>query len=68
MRRSRKQLAIAGVLAAFIGVAAAAVAQLHANPEFMTEFHAAQKEVEAARAAGKAGPDCSLEMQAAAKQ
>lgn len=42
-------------------VASAVVAQLHANPDFITEFHAAQKEVDAARAANKPGPDCTLE-------
>lgn len=48
-------------------VASAAVAQLHSNPEFVAEFRAAQKEVEAARAANKPAPDCTLEKQAAAK-
>lgn len=42
-------------------VGAAVVAQLHANAGFVTEFGAAKGEVAAARAAGKPGPDCSLE-------
>ncbi|MFB9265726.1 phosphatase PAP2 family protein [Bradyrhizobium erythrophlei] len=48
-------------------VASAAVAQLHSYPEFIAEFRAAQQEVEAARAANKSGPDCTLEKQATTK-
>jgi acid phosphatase (class A) len=46
-------------------VGAAVVAQLHANPDFITEFRAAQHEVESVRTIDKPGPDCTLEKQAA---
>lgn len=47
-------------------VASAAVAQLHSNADFLKEFQAAKKEVEAALKGEKAAPDCTLEKQAAA--
>lgn len=42
-------------------VGAAVVAQLHANPVFMSELVLAQQEVAAARLSGAAKPDCSLD-------
>lgn len=45
-------------------VGAAVVAQLHANPDFVAQFRAAQKEVAAARTSGKPAPDCTLERRA----
>lgn len=48
-------------------VAAAVIAQLHANPDFVAQLGEAKKEVAAARAAGKTAPDCTLEHQAAAR-
>jgi acid phosphatase (class A) len=48
-------------------VAAAVVAQLHADPDFQAQFSAARKEVAALRAAPKAAPDCTLEQQAVAR-
>jgi acid phosphatase (class A) len=48
-------------------VAAAVVAQLHTNADFMAQLREAQKEVVAARAAGKTAPDCTLEQQVAAQ-
>lgn len=43
-------------------IAAAVVAQLHANADFKAQFKEAQKEVAAARAANSA-PDCTLEQE-----
>lgn len=48
-------------------VASAAVAQLHSNADFLKEFQAAKKEVDAALADAKSAPDCTLEKQAVAK-
>lgn len=48
-------------------VAAAVVAQLHANPDFVAQLGEAKKEVVAARASAKAAPDCTLEQQAIAR-
>lgn len=42
-------------------VGAAVVAQLHANPVFMSELVLAQQEVAAARLSGAATPDCALD-------
>ncbi len=49
-------------------VGSAAVAQLHANPDFTAQLSAARKEFAAVRAAGsKPSADCALEQQALAK-
>ena len=45
-------------------VASAAVAQLHANPEFIKAFGEAKQEVDAVLAANKPAPDCALEKEA----
>jgi acid phosphatase (class A) len=47
-------------------IAAAVVAQLHANATFVAQFKEAQKEVMAARASGPP-PDCELEQQSKAQ-
>lgn len=48
-------------------IGAAVVAQLHTSPEFMSEFGAARKDIDAARTAGRSAPDCTLETQAAVR-
>ena len=45
-------------------VASAAVAQLHANPEFIKAFGEAKQEVDAVLAENKPAPDCALEKEA----
>jgi acid phosphatase (class A) len=48
-------------------IGAAVVAQLHANPDFRSQFGAAKAEIAAAQSAARTAPDCSLDQQAAAK-